>query len=296
VRKWGPNTRTTDYAQQLFRTVCSLSDAETTSYSLLGFLGQLVRSPLAASSTETYFQAAKKLIRQDNYSYRMTKAVMRAHADSDVDGGADVEDSVLLEVLKFIPVARRPAYVIMLLIGCRTVLLRWLRIAQIAPRRSAEDNEIIIHVQVRVDKNAWKRLHRAGLSIPREWLSYKLDQHFFDWHKGYTPNDRPFEKLSATSLNYHLKHAVNAANHARSADGKEELIPHLTTKAFRRAFFARVFRAFDGQWEKVQEFTLHHSKYVTKAHYLRWKGSEMPPMDGVESDSEFDEEEEEEDE
>jgi len=288
--KWGPNTRTTDYAQSLYRKVLELSSLEASSTALLGFLGQLTRSRLGPGSVETYVAAASKIMKRDAETHRMHRATMRHHADADVNSGADVEDKILLEVVQNVPVVHKPAFEVMLLIGCRPCLLPWLRQKQITPRRRKEDATDVLHIQVRVDKNAWKTLHRNEISVPRAWLDFSFGQDFYSWHQSLTPDTKPFEGYDATKMNAVLKKTVEQLNNNRADADK---IPHLTNKAFRRAFFDRVFKACDGDVDKIASYTLHHSKYVTKAHYYRWKGQRLPPMDGETSDEVEDEDMEE---
>lgn len=281
LKKWGPNTRTSDFAKALYRKVLELSGLEPTSDTLLGYLGQLSLSRLGPGSIETYFAAATKIAKKDAETHKLHRAVMRQHADAEVNSGADVEDKVLLEVVDNIPTVHKPAFEIMLLIGCRPCLLPWLRQCQIAPRHHREDATHVLHVQVRVDKNAWKTLHRNEISVPRAWLNFSFGPAFYSWHSAVSPQTKPFEGYDATKMNTILKETVDRLNAARPEDCH---IPHLTNKAFRRAFFDRVFKACDGDTDKIASYTLHHSKYITKAHYYRWKGQKLPPMDGETSD------------
>lgn len=266
-----------------FNTFLALNGLQPNGYAMLLWCGQCLVAGLGPGSLETYGTFVRKVMpRGDPLIKKLTKALMRQHADFDTKTAPVVSDEDLIMIMLHLPSELQAGVFLMLVAGLRPIALKWLRRKQVAAWRRKLDAEILVYIQVRVDKNAWKRVHRTELAIPRAWTSMvKVPEAYHQLYNEGDPNHRLFwEGHSATALNQAL---------AKVAD--EHSLPRATSTSFRHAYMNRLFTVFKGDMDQIKPYTLHHSRYVTKAHYYLWAGERPPPGDAASSSDEEDEDE-----
>jgi len=229
------------------------------------WVGQATTSGLSAGSRHTYATYIRVTIpRDDPLLKKVMKSVMRAHADAETSAALFVDFDTLVAIIELVTdVTMRSAMYVMLIGGLRPVAANWLRHRQIAAEPS-NDEELLLVVQVRVDKNAWKRVHRDQLELRKDFTPTltTLPREVRQRINGSKSNQekRPFWGITTASMNTEL---------ARISETHS--LPRATSMSFRKSYMHRVFERCGEDMEKVRAATLHHSKHVTKAHYFQWR-------------------------
>ena len=273
--------------QTNFRLFLSLNEMASGGEALMLWVGQCVVAGLAPGTIDTYATYLRRLMpRDDPVARSVFKAIQKQHADAETTHAADILDADLIRIINRVadPVMQAGLF-ILLVAGLRPNGLRWLRRKQAKARLPADDAEVLIHIQIRVDKNAWKRVHRNELSLPRSWTAHMGFDKFPAQVQAYLSEGDPEERLFWGLSN-------GAINKALAAVATLHHLPCATGTTFRRAYMNRLFNGFDGDLEKIRPWTLHHSKMVTKAHYYQWKGEAATPGEAASSSDEDDEVEE----
>ena len=261
-----------------FHLFLTINELQPTGYAMLLWCGQCLVAGLGPGSLETYATFVRKVLpRGDPMIKKLTKALMRQHADFDTKSAPVVSDADLIAIMLLLPDDLRAGVFVMLIAGLRPIALKWLRRKQIAAWSKSRDASILLHVQIRVDKNAWKRVHRSQLAIPRAWTSLtEVPEDLMDRYNLGDPNHRLFWK----------DHSATELNQALAKVSRDHSLPRATSTSYRHGYMNRLFAIFDGDMEKIKPFTLHHSRFVTKAHYFLWAGERPPPGDLASSSDE----------
>jgi len=229
------------------------------------WVGQATNGGLSAGSRHTYATYIRATIpRDDPLLKKVMKSIMRAHADAETSAAIFVEFDQLVEIIEHISDAlMRSACYVMLLAGMRMIGVTWLRHRQIAAQPS-DNEDLLIAVQVRVDKNAWKRVHRDQLEIRKDYTSTltALPTNVRKIINGSRSEQdkRPFWNLTTAMINKELRQVSESF-----------CLPHATTMSFRKSYMHRVFTRCGDDMDEIRRMTLHHSKFVTKAHYFQWR-------------------------
>ena len=264
-----------------FHLFLTINELQPTGYAMLLWCGQCLVAGLGPGSLETYGTFVRKVLpRGDPMIRKLTKALMRQHADFDTKSAPVVSDEDLIKIMLLLPEELRAGVFLMLVAGLRPIALKWLRRKQIISRNRTRDPTTLVYIQVRVDKNAWKRVHRNELAIPRTWTSLadvpeELARQFRDG----APEHRLFWS----------GHSATELNQALAKVAKENGLPRATSTSYRHAYMNRLFEIFSGDMEQIKLYTLHHSRFVTKAHYYLWAGERPAPGDIASSSDEEDE-------
>ena len=284
LKEWGMSKSSATRVIKDFGTFCDLSGLEKNGTAMVPWVGQM-SEVLQPGTLETYAMIVKKTLPRDPMAYQVVKCLQRQHADADTKHAVDMGDADLWQVVLALPEDIQPAGAVMCLGGFRGIALRFFRRNQVVAWHKSEDKQYVLHVQVRVDKNANKRVHRAELSIPRSWGIPTLPSVVYEYLLGVPGNqgERLFRGMTNARMNNALAKATQSLG-----------LPTITSTSFRRAFMNRVFRECEGDEARIATYTLHHSKYVTRAHYCLWKGEGRPPNEhSDDEDSAVDEEEDE---
>jgi len=255
-------------AIEKWKTFLALNVLQPCGESLRLWVGQAKRSGLGPGSRHTYATYFKSTIpRDDPLVKKVMKSVMRAHADYDTSQAPFVEFADLCRIIEAIEdLTMRAMCYVMLIAGLRPEGARWLRHSQLnaEPQDATSEKQILLIVQVRVDKNAWKRVHRDELSLLRSFtptlLSFPTEVRKRINGRSDMQDSRPFWNYSNTALNNALRSV--AESHS---------LPHATSTSFRKSYMQRTFERCKGNMDEVKRWTLHHSKFVTKAHYVQWQ-------------------------
>ena len=243
----------------------AMNDLASTGEALLKWVGQAECAGLLPGSVHTYATHIRTAIPHgDNLVKRVMKAVMRKHADHETSQALFVPFEELVIIIEGIEdrVLRTMCYV-MLVAGLRPNGARWLRHTQMAAE-PVDDQAILLDVQVRVDKNAWKRVHRDQLSLRRDFTpllaGFPSDVRKCINGRAANQQQRPFWSITNTAINNALRSVSESLGTQRA-----------TSTSFRKSYMQRTFDRCSGDMDEVRKWTLHHSKFVTKAHYFQWR-------------------------
>jgi len=162
----------------------------------------------------------------------------------------------------------------MLIAGLRPEGARWLRHSQMNASPKGNDmKEILLIVQIRIDKNAWKRVHRDELVLRGDFTpsmrSFPSEVKKAINGSSTNQDHRPFWAYTNTAINNALRGVTEA--HA---------LPRTTGTSFRKSYMQRTFERCKGDMDAVKKWTLHHSKFVTKAHYVQWQCTQNKDFQG----------------
>lgn len=280
---WGISKSARDRVRADYGTFCELNSYTTNSVDAMQpWVGQMTVDGLAPGTIDTYAGYVKSMFPRDHRARNVHAATQRHHADADTQHAPNVAEIGLYEY------ARRAKGKVMkslveveLLTGIRLVAARGLRRSQIYAPTVEQDSEHILTVQLRIDKNIKKRTHRATLRIPRAWFPDGVSESTLK----YLREGDADERLFSWATNGVFSREMLAIERAHG-------LPHATAGSFRRLFMNRVFENTGGDKAAMKKFTLHHSEYVTEAHYVSFAGVDRAPAEygGAEEDDEEEEE------
>ena len=286
MEKWGivktaRNRLRTDYLK-----FCEMNNFDTNSgEAMRPWVGQMTVDGLAPGTIDTYVGYVKSMFPRDHRARDVHAAAQRQHADADTQHAPDVAEVGLCAYAHYAKKRMKALLEVELMAGLRLVAARGLRRKQMFAPTFEEDAEFILTVQVRVDKNIKKRTHRATLRIPRRWFP----QGFSASTLAILRQGDPDERVFGWAKNGVFSRELLAIEQAHD-------LPHATAGSFRRLFMNRVFHHTNGDKAAMKKFTLHHSEYVTEAHYVIFAGVDPAPEAYEDADEQEEEEEGEEEE
>ena len=281
---WGISKSARDRLRTDYVTFCELNNFDTNSgEAMKPWVGQMTVDGLAPGTIDTYVGYVKSLFPRDHRARDVHAAAQRQHADADTHHAPDVEEAGLVAYAYYAKKKQVKALLeVELIAGLRLVAARGLRRKQLFAPTLEEDPDVILTVQVRLDKNIKKRTHRATLRIPRRWYPHGFSATTLKILREGDKEERLFSWATNGAFSRELLEIEDAHG-----------LPHATAGSFRRLYMNRVFHQTDGDKAAMKKFTLHHSEYVTEAHYVMFAGVDAAPAPYEDDDDEEEEGEEE---
>ena len=161
-----------------FHLFLTINELQPTGYAMLLWCGQCLVAGLGPGSLETYGTFVRKVLpRGDPMIRKLTKALMRQHADFDTKSAPVVSDEDLIKIMLLLPEELGAGVFLMLVAGLRPIALKWLRRKQIISRNRTRDPTTLVYIQVRVDKNTTNTLRMLGPRSQRRNLRPHLRRH-----------------------------------------------------------------------------------------------------------------------